>query len=99
MIIEKVELIERTFDNFVSKIDTRNNRLRKALLKTQGFETTFAEFLETVDNLQKRLDEERPLDARFDELKAIKQEHEVGSSLLFDSFLCSFVFNNLNLDF
>ena len=87
MIIEKVELIERTFGNFVSKIDTRHNRLRKALLKTQGFETTFVEFLDTVDNLQKRLDDERPLDARFDELKVIKQEHEVSWNVLFDSFV------------
>ena len=87
MIIEKVELIERTFGNFVSKIDTRHSRLRKALLKTQGFEATFVEFLETVDNLQKRLDDERPLDARFDELKVIKQEHEVSWNVLFDSFV------------
>ena len=87
MIIEKVELIERSFGNFISKIDTRHNRLRKALLKTQGFETTFVEFLETIDSLHKRLNDERPLDARFDELKVIKQEHEVGWNVLFDYFV------------
>ena len=75
---EKVDAVERTYNNFSTKVDIRLNRLQSALLKGQEFQTTFDDFIANLDDLETRLDSERPLDARLDELKEIKQEHEVS---------------------
>ncbi len=49
------------------------------MLKTQEFEVTLNEFFDALGDLEKRLDNERPLDARFEELKEIKQDYEVST--------------------
>ena len=76
-VVEKVEQVEGTYANFIAKIDIRHSRLQRALLKTQEFDTTLKEFIDSLGDLEKRLDEERPLDARIEELTEIQQEHEV----------------------
>ncbi len=78
-VVEKTEFIEGIYSDFISKVETRYNKLQRALLKTQEFEVTLNEFFDALGDLEKRLDDERPLDARFEELKEIKQDYEVST--------------------
>ena len=65
-------------DGFSTKVDIRYQRLQRALMKSQEFEKTFADFKDSLSDLDKRLDEEDPLTCQFEPLKKIKDLHEVS---------------------
>ena len=69
-------------DGFETKVDIRYQRLQRALMKSQEFEKTFADFGDSLSDLDKRLDEEDPLTCQFEPLKKIKDQHEVSGWIL-----------------
>lgn len=73
-------------DGFATKVDIRYQRLQRALMKSQEFEKTFADFKDSLSDLDKRLDEEDPLTCQFEPLKKIKDQHEVSDSSQIFSF-------------
>lgn len=78
---KKTDNNQEKYDKLATKVEIRRDRLQKALSKCQEFQTNFADFTKTVDDLEKRLDEEEPLNARLEPLKKQKEEHEVKSCL------------------
>ena len=68
-------------DGFATKVDIRYQRLQRALLKSQEFEKTFADFGDSIEELDKRLSDEEPLTCLFEPLKKLKEQHEVRNLL------------------
>ena len=81
VVLGKVEEIEDSYTSAVSRINTRHARIQKLLLKRQDFDTTFAEFTDAMDVIEERFSKVKPLSAKFEELKLVKQEYEVSSDL------------------
>uniref|UniRef100_A0A7M5V1J7 Uncharacterized protein n=1 Tax=Clytia hemisphaerica TaxID=252671 RepID=A0A7M5V1J7_9CNID len=73
---EKVEKNQDQNDGFATKVDIRYQRLQRALMKSQEFEKTFADFAESLDDLDQRLDNQEPLTCSYEPLKKIKEQHE-----------------------
>ena len=65
------------FDDLSASVDIRHHRLQNALLRSQEFQTTFDDFMHALTELERRLGDEQPLVARFQEISAQQQEHEV----------------------
>lgn len=76
---EKVEKNQDAHDSFATDVDIRYQRLQKALLKSQEFEKTFADFSGSLEELDGKLSEEEPLTVDFEDLKKLKEQHEVRS--------------------
>ena len=83
----KTEDIEKSHSNLLTTINLRRSRLQKFLLNAQDFDKTFQDFLGAVDDLEKRLANEKPLDARFEELRLVNHERQV-SAALFSAIFC-----------
>lgn len=94
LVTERVEKHQESFDELVTKVEVRFNRLQNALLKSQQFETIVDEFNDTINSLRVKLDSADELNALFEPLTKLKADHEVGvvdfSCLLF-GFHTSFV--------
>lgn len=90
VIDEKVKKNEDEADAFATKVDIRYQRLQRALMKSQEFEKTFSDFADSLDDLDKRLDEEEPLTCQYEPLKKIKEQHEVCSLSSFSHFMFIF---------
>ena len=78
VVLGKVEEIEDSYASAVSRINARHARVHKLLLKRQDFDTTFAELIEALDVIEERFAKVKPLNAKFEELKLVKQEYEVS---------------------
>ena len=77
-------------DGFATKVDIRYQRLQRALMKSQEFEKTFADFGDSLKDLDKRLDEEDPLTCQFEPLKKIKDQHEVSDFCASNIFISDY---------
>ena len=77
-VLGKVEEVEDSYANVVSRINMEHGRIQKLLLKTQDFDVTLSEFFVALEAIEERSDKLKPLDARFEELRLVKQENEVG---------------------
>ena len=82
VVLGKVEETEGSYTSAVSRINMRHGRIHKLMLKRQDFDTTFAEFIDALDVIEERFENAKPLNAKFEELKLVKQEYEVCIILL-----------------
>ena len=87
---EVVEKNQDEQDGFATKVDIRYQRLQRALMKSQEFEKTFADFGDSLKELDKRLDEEDPLTCQFEPLKKIKDQHEVSDFCYSNIFISDY---------
>lgn len=74
---DKLEKTEDKHDDFATKVDIRYQRLQKALLKSQEFEKAVNDFTGNLGELEEKVKEEEPLTVDFDQLKRLKEQHEV----------------------
>lgn len=80
---DKLEKNQDKHDDFATKVDIRYQRLQKALLKSQEFEKSLADFSGSLCELNEKLSEEEPLTVDFDQLKRLKEQHQVRILLWF----------------
>lgn len=78
VVLGKVEEMEASYAHVTSRISMHRARMQKLLLKKQDFDATLDDFVKTLHSIDENFNKVKPLDARFEELKLVKQEYEVG---------------------
>ena len=74
---KKVEFVEHSYTSITLDAERRYRLLQKALLSGQEFESTFNDFNICLEDLETRMRNSKPLDARLEVLDSIIVEHEV----------------------
>lgn len=68
--------VSRPVEEIWTKIEVRQSRLQDALLKSQKLQESFDDFLDRLGHLEERFDQEKPISAKEDVVKAQKKEHD-----------------------
>ena len=76
-VIDTSNHTERSHSSITLDAETRHALLQKALLAGQEFDSTFSDFGICLEDLEARIRDSKPLDARLEKLDLLIVEHEV----------------------
>ena len=57
------------------KVEIRQNRLQETLMRSQKFQDSFDDFLDTLSHIEETMDKEKPVSAKLDTVKEQKEHH------------------------
>lgn len=62
-------------DDVTMKVEIRQNRLQETVLRSQKFEESLDDFLDTLSKLEERMEKEKPVSGKLELVKQQKDEH------------------------
>ena len=92
-VTDRINIVEQSHSSITIDAETRHTLLQKALLSGQEFESTFNDFNTFLEDLETRIRNSKPLDARLDVLDSLIVDHEVCSYFIYLLYLIFQMFN------